>query len=269
MVPKAKATAAAAAAAGWGALPEDVVCSLLHDFLNGPLLPLRLVCQRWSELILRAIGVYASLRIRRLPLDIPRGYIGRVALWLTSLKIGDAGVASLSEALRASPASVTTPDRDRACDRLLRPRDTLNAPECTDGAIIDHDIVRQREALLINGCVTRLNLRGNHIGASGAQALSEALRVTGSLTRLDLGHNRIGCSGARALGKALSVTGSLIELFLSHNHIGDAGAQALGEALHVNGRLTKLALGSNQIGGAGAQALGEALRVNGSLTKLL
>jgi hypothetical protein len=151
MVPKAKATATAAAAVGWGALPEDVVCSLLHDFLNGSLLPLRLVCRRWSELILRAIGVYASLRTRRLPLDIPRGYSGRVALHLTSRKIGDAGVASLSEALRACSISITT--AYLACDRMLRPCDTLNALECTDDAIIDHDIVRQREALLINGCI--------------------------------------------------------------------------------------------------------------------
>jgi hypothetical protein len=36
-------------------------------------------------------------------LEIPRGYSGRVALHLTSRKIGDAGVASLSEALRCVP----------------------------------------------------------------------------------------------------------------------------------------------------------------------
>jgi hypothetical protein len=50
--------------------------------------------------ILRAIGVLALLRIQRLPFEVPRGNSGMVALCLTSLKIGDAGVASFCDAMR-------------------------------------------------------------------------------------------------------------------------------------------------------------------------
>jgi Ran GTPase-activating protein (RanGAP) involved in mRNA processing and transport len=140
------------------------------------------------------------LTILRLPLEIPRGYCGRVALRLTLRTIDDAGLAELSEALRASST----------------------------------------QALLVNCSLTSLELDHNKIGNVGTQVLGDALRINDSLFTLALGGNYIDDAGAQALGEALGANGGLYVLDLESNYIGDAGAQALGDAVRVNSSLAKL-----------------------------
>ena len=48
-----------------------------------------------------------------------------------------------------------------------------------------------------------LDLRGNNIGPSGAEAIAEALKVNRVLTSCDLSRNIIGVEGAKALASAL------------------------------------------------------------------
>jgi hypothetical protein len=93
--------AAAVAEGGWGRLPEEVACHLLHGFLRGSLLSLRLVSRQWSRLILRAIGVYASLWIEALPEESPRGYGGKLVVSLQCKRVGHEGIRSISDSLRA------------------------------------------------------------------------------------------------------------------------------------------------------------------------
>jgi hypothetical protein len=209
------------------------------------------------------------LRILRLPLEIPCGYSGRVALRLISLDIGDAVVASLGAALRTSSAPLCALTFEG--DQGLKPSDTSRTiciGKHTDSANIDSSTIEQGEALRVSGCLTALDMSLNRIGDAGAQALGEALRVNGSLTTLDLSYNRIGDAGARALGESLRVNGCLTALDLTSNRIGDAGAQAQGDALRVNGFLTTLDMSYNRIGAAGAQALGDDFGIDLVYTRL-
>ena len=68
-----------------------------------------------------------------------------------------------------------------------------------------------------------------------------------TLTKLDLVGDNIGDSGAQALAEALKVNQSITSLALENNNIGDSGAQALAEALKDNQAITWLSLWDNNI----------------------
>ena len=144
-----------------------------------------------------------------------------------------------------------------------------------------------------------------HLGDSGAVAISEALNSHTALTGLSLDNNPgisnaaqqliTGCLaknavakailggtttsvtkinayindiGAAAIAEALKNNTVLTFLNLDTNNIEDSGAAAISEALKANTALTWLYLRNNMIGDSGAAAIAEALKTNTALTRL-
>ena len=112
--------------------------------------------------------------------------------------------------------------------------------------------------------LTSLDLTGNNIGDTGAQAIAESLNMA-RLTSLSLGSNNIGVAGAQAIAGSPNME-SLTSLNLGGNRIGDTGVQAIAGSPRM-ARLTSLSLGGNKIGAAGALAIAGSLNME-SLTFL-
>ena len=72
-----------------------------------------------------------------------------------------------------------------ACEKLSK---------CARGKMIS--------TILANLAITTLNLKNNHIGDDGAQALADGLKANSTLTTLNLGHSSIGDNGVRVLSEA-------------------------------------------------------------------
>ncbi len=95
-----------------------------------------------------------------------------------------------------------------------------------------------------------LNLRGNHVGTAGAQAIAQHLP---QLTSLNLQINKVGEAGAQAIAQHLT---QLTSLNLSSNPVGEAGAKAIAQRLT---QLISLDLGYADVGEAGAQTIAQHL----------
>ena len=160
-------------------------------------------------------------------------------------QITDAGVASLSEALKQSTCQLTTLD--------------LCANQITDDGVASLS-----EALKQSTCqLTTLYLADNQITDDGVASLSEALKQpTCQLTTLDLAGNKITDDGVASLSEALKQsTCKLTELYLNANQITDDGVASLSEALKQSTcQLTTLYLADNQITDDGVASLSEALK---------
>ena len=160
-------------------------------------------------------------------------------------QITDAGVASLSDALKQSTCQLTTLDLD-------------------DNQITDDGVATLSEALKQSTCpLATLVLRYNQITDAGVASLSEALKQsTCQLTTLDLTHNQITDDGFATLSEALKQsTCQLATLDLSYNQITDDGVASLSEALKQSTcQLTTLDLTHNQITDDGVATLSEALK---------
>ena len=168
-------------------------------------------------------------------------------LWHSN--IGDAGAASLAEAMKVNT--------------------TLTQLALYSHNIGDAGAASLAEAMKVNTTLTQLALYSNNIGDAGAASLAEAMKVNTTLTQLALYSNNIGHAGAASLAEAMKVNTTLGQLLLSGNNIGDVGTASLAEAMKVNTTLTQLALYSNNIGHADAASLAEAMKVNTTLGQLL
>jgi Leucine-rich repeat (LRR) protein len=104
----------------------------------------------------------------------------------------------------------------------------------------------------LNAPLESLNLRGNRITETGANAIATA-RNFGSVVHLDLGANPIGDSGAVALMRDESLC-TLERLSLANCGITDAGVTAL-VATGALGGLRELSLAWNPFGDVGVKAL--------------
>ena len=167
------------------------------------------------------------------------------ALYLYGNQITDAGVAILSEALKQSTCQLTTLD-------------------LSDNHITDAGVASLSEALKQSTCqLTTLNLSYMQITDAGVASLSEALKQsTCQLTKLILIGIQITNAGVASLSEALKQpTCQLNELCLFYNEITDDGAASLSEALKQSTcQLTKLHLNCNQITDTGVASLSEALK---------
>ena len=117
---------------------------------------------------------------------------------------------------------------------------------------------------------TRLNIKGSHIGADEvANLLAKEILLNTCLTHLDLSHNYIDDDGAKAIASFLLTNNSLRSLYLNNNNIGDDGIMALASALYKNTVLTNILLYNNNFSyNIGVKALINSLLKNTSLTNI-
>ena len=101
-------------------------------------------------------------------------------------------------------------------------------------------------------------LRGNCIGTSGAQSISDMITL-GCLKSLSLEWNSIGSTGAACIGRALEDDSTLTHLDLRNNGITDEGAISLSKSLQNNTTLKSLDLRWNSISDKGAVSFRDAL----------
>ena len=166
-------------------------------------------------------------------------------LSLSSNKITDAGVASLSQALQTAACQVTTLN--------------LNESQITDAGVASLS-----QALQTAACqVTELYLSKNQITDAGVASLCQALQTAAcQVTVLDLGKNQITDAGVASLCQALQTAACKVTtLDLGKNQITDAGVASLCQALQTAAcQVTTLYLGKNQITDAGVASLCQALQ---------
>ena len=93
----------------------------------------------------------------------------------------------------------------------------------------------------------KLILRGNFIGAGGAQAIAALVGAQDELRELSLEWNQVGTAGAMHFADALKTNRSLVNLDLKNNSIGSDAAAAIAEALAENPSLRHLDLRWNQV----------------------
>ncbi|KAK3263115.1 hypothetical protein CYMTET_28065 [Cymbomonas tetramitiformis] len=129
----------------------------------------------------------------------------------------------------------------------------------TSGTYDSSGIEALAEALMLNGSLNILNLKGNFIGPDGAKALAAALtpseqgRFNRSLNMLNLADNRL--CGPFHLVQSIETPP---EPLISQTH-DPSGIEALAKALVLNESLTTINLRGNAITPEGAKALAAAL----------
>ena len=188
-------------------------------------------------------------------------------------QITDAGVASLSEALKQSTCQLIsldlsynqiTGDGFASLSEALKQRNCLTTLQLGGNQITDAGVASLSEALKQSTCkLTELYLNDNQITDAGVASLSEALKQRNcQLTTLQLVGNQITDAGIASLCEALKQsTCQLTELYLNHNHITDDGVASLSEALKQSTcQLTTLHLSYNQITDDGVASLSAALK---------
>lgn len=112
-------------------------------------------------------------------------------------------------------------------------------------------------------------MAGNAIGNEGARAIAEGLKVTEApIKTVDLSGNDIGPSGAEALGDWLASDAKCTDLNLYSNDMGDKGAGSIAAALKQNKTLDSLDIGGNNIRAPGMKELSASLKENNTLTTL-
>ncbi|KAK7504307.1 hypothetical protein BaRGS_00004611 [Batillaria attramentaria] len=87
--------------------------------------------------------------------------------------------------------------------------------------------------LLLDSCITTLNLERNALGSEGARHLMEALIESCSITHLNLSYNELGSTGAAILGRVLMNNSLLRSVTLSGNLFKDADADHFVQVLLV------------------------------------
>jgi Ran GTPase-activating protein (RanGAP) involved in mRNA processing and transport len=142
------------------------------------------------------------------------------------------------------------------------------------------------DALFVNGALTRIDVRSNHIVGDGAKHLSAAvlgnLKIemfneipikemrADSFTELDLRGKGVGVEGGMVVAGLIAVMGGLTALDLSFNDLKDEGVSAVCKAIQ-NNKETKLAslnVSGNCIGPVGANAVAAMVAFTGGLTSL-
>ena len=189
-------------------------------------------------------------------------------------QITDAGVASLSEALKQSTCQLTQlflSDNQITDDGVASLSEALKQPTCqlttldlVSNKITDDGVASLIEALKQSTCkLTELYLNDNQITDDGVASLSEALQQsTCQLRTLVLTGSKITDDGVASLSEALKQpTCQLTTLDLAGNKITDDGVASLSEALKQSTcKLTELYLNANQITDDGVASLSEALK---------
>ncbi|XP_054149131.1 leucine-rich repeat-containing protein 45 isoform X2 [Melozone crissalis] len=179
-----------------------------------------------------------------------------------------------------------------ALGRLLPGAAPLAALALGDCGLSEEGVRLLLNGLCTNTTVKSLDLKGNNLRTTGAEALGKLLRQNKSirsltlewnslgmweegfsffcqglrannfLQRLDLRNNQINHQGAGELAMALTQNTSLQELDLRWNNIGLLGGRALLNCLHSNKTLKRLELAGNNVPGDILKAVEQALDHN-------
>ncbi|XP_003931684.1 leucine-rich repeat-containing protein 45 isoform X2 [Saimiri boliviensis] len=163
-----------------------------------------------------------------------------------------------------------TVDTCRALGELL-PRETL----CTELVLSDCMLSEEGATLLLRGLCANtvlrfLDLKGNNLRATGAEALGKLLQQNKSIQSLTLEWNSLGTwdEAFATFCGGLAVNGTLQRLDLRSNQISHKGAEELALALKGNATLQQLDLRWNNIGLLGGRALMNCLPSNRTLWRL-
>uniref|UniRef100_A0A2K5CD70 Leucine-rich repeat-containing protein 45 n=1 Tax=Aotus nancymaae TaxID=37293 RepID=A0A2K5CD70_AOTNA len=167
-----------------------------------------------------------------------------------------------------------TVDTCRALGKLL-PRETL----CTELVLSDCMLSEEGATLLLRGLCANtvlrfLDLKGNNLRATGAEALGKLLQQNKSIQSLTLEWNNLGTwdDAFATFCGGLAANGTLQQLDLRNNQISHKGAEELALALKGNATLQQLGflpdLRWNNIGLLGGRALMNCLPSNRTLWRL-
>ncbi|XP_012308118.1 leucine-rich repeat-containing protein 45 isoform X2 [Aotus nancymaae] len=163
-----------------------------------------------------------------------------------------------------------TVDTCRALGKLL-PRETL----CTELVLSDCMLSEEGATLLLRGLCANtvlrfLDLKGNNLRATGAEALGKLLQQNKSIQSLTLEWNNLGTwdDAFATFCGGLAANGTLQQLDLRNNQISHKGAEELALALKGNATLQQLDLRWNNIGLLGGRALMNCLPSNRTLWRL-
>ncbi|KAL1263809.1 hypothetical protein QQF64_004164 [Cirrhinus molitorella] len=184
-------------------------------------------------------------------------------------QLHDTRAATGSCRLDLSGQSITT-DTCSVLGRVLQ-NDTV----FTEILLSDCMLSEEGAKLLLNGLCSNttvkvLDLKGNNMRGTGAEALGQLLVRNKMLRRLVLEWNALGMweEGFAVFCEGLASNASLTQLDLRNNQINHQGAAELCIALKRNSGLQELDLRWNNIGLLGGRSLLEAMQQNRTLTKL-
>ncbi|XP_026936860.1 leucine-rich repeat-containing protein 45 isoform X5 [Sagmatias obliquidens] len=135
-----------------------------------------------------------------------------------------------------------TVDTCRALGKLLQKEALLTELVLSDCMLSEEGAVLLLQGLCVNTIVRFLDLKGNNLRASGAEALAKLLRQNKSIQSLTLEWNSLGTweEAFAAFCGALAANGALRQLDLRNNQISHKGAEELALALKSNTSLQQL-----------------------------
>ncbi|XP_062030740.1 leucine-rich repeat-containing protein 45 isoform X3 [Lepus europaeus] len=163
-----------------------------------------------------------------------------------------------------------TVDSCRALGKLLRAEAQLTELVLSDCMLSEEGAALLLRGLCANTAVRLLDLKGNNLRASGAEALGRLLRQNKSIQSLTLEWNSLGAweDAFAAFCGGLAANEALRQLDLRNNQISHQGAEQLALALKGNTTLQQLDLRWNNIGLLGGRALVSCFPSNRSLRRL-
>ncbi|KAL2764511.1 leucine-rich repeat-containing protein 45 [Daubentonia madagascariensis] len=163
-----------------------------------------------------------------------------------------------------------TVDTCRALGKLLQTEALLRELVLSDCMLNEEGATLLLQGLCTNTVVRLLDLKGNNLRATGAEALGKLLRQNKSIQSLTLEWNNLGTweDAFTTFCGGLAANGTLQQLDLRNNQISHKGAEELALALKGNATLQQLDLRWNNIGLLGGRALVNCLPSNRTLWRL-
>jgi len=152
-------------------------------------------------------------------------------------------------------------DAGRTISAVLQTNDTL-ASLRLNGNSLGVGMLSFCEALTFNTSLIILELEGNGIGDSGAEAIAQVLLTNRTLTAVNVADNQITPRGAHAMAVALAGSPVLASLNIAHNSIKNESCVALADGLVGNRVISELDISSCKIGDTGVAALVSAIGNN-------
>uniref|UniRef100_A0A8C6I241 Leucine-rich repeat-containing protein 45 n=1 Tax=Mus spicilegus TaxID=10103 RepID=A0A8C6I241_MUSSI len=158
----------------------------------------------------------------------------------------------------------------RALGKLLHKETLLKELVLSDCMLSEEGSTLLFQGLCANTSVQHLDLKGNNLRATGAEALGKLLRQNKSIQSLTLEWNNLGTweDAFATFCGGLAANSALRQLDLRNNQISHKGAEELALALKGNTTLQQLDLRWNNIGLLGGRALVNCLPSNRTLWKL-
>ncbi|XP_006886373.1 PREDICTED: leucine-rich repeat-containing protein 45 [Elephantulus edwardii] len=163
-----------------------------------------------------------------------------------------------------------TTDTCGALGRLLPTQTLFSELVLRDCMLSEEGVKLLLQGLCSNSAVRLLDLKGNNLGAMGAEALGRLLRQNKAIQSLTLEWNNLGTweEAFSSFCFGLGANTALRELDLRNNQVNHKGAEELALALKTNCSLQQLDLRWNNIGLLGGRALVSCLPSNKTLWRL-